>query len=100
MRIDDNLTKLGQLQKDMEATRIDIFEKMSQSMEAMSTNLTKETDDLRTSYESMTDDLKARSNKIATDFREKMLHIKTTISSFFSKVEDRMDVGDKLVARL
>lgn len=29
-----------------------------------------------------------------------MLHIKTTISSFFSKVEDRMDEGDKLVARL
>ena len=28
-RIDDNLTKLGQLQKDMEATRLDIFEKMT-----------------------------------------------------------------------
>ena len=62
-RIEDNMAKLGQLQKDMDATRVDIFDKVSQSMESMQTGLAKETERLRTDYDSMTAHLRSRAQK-------------------------------------
>ena len=88
------------LGKEIERVKVDVKEIMDQRFDQISRQLTNDTHNLKESYEKLCDDLTQRGKNLFGDFKDKMLSIKNTITTFFAKIEKLTEGNDAKVKQL
>lgn len=91
---------VGVLQKELERVKNDVKDQMDQRFEVMARQLSTDTTSMKGTYEKLCGDLDTRGKNLFGDFKEKMLHIKNTITTFFAKMETKTDASDAKVKQM
>jgi vancomycin resistance protein YoaR len=86
----DNQANLVQLQATLEKLKADLTDMIESKFDYISKNVESQTKQLKETYETLSTSLQKTSEELNDSFKDKVVFIKSTVATFFAKVEKQI----------
>jgi len=83
----DNMGRFNSLHKDLEKLKFDLTDVIDSKFEYIVKNIELQTNQLKKTYDDLSSSLKETGKDLNDNFKDKVVHIKSMVATYFAKVD-------------